>query len=223
MKFKSRILALCLVSWSVSALIPRGCSPLTARDIDGIVKGIVFDQSGAVAPGTTIRAKDTSTGLTLLGKTDANGAFRVVIHGGGRYEVAAELPGFFRETYTFTVITARETSVDFLLRVEPTHGYGDVIFVGLKPGDPYRLGHLQGQVIGGFGRGIEHARIVARDETTGTEYDTKTREDGTFSIEGLPEGRYDVRAEAERHDPEHLTAVIEYAVDAALRFDLTGW
>jgi hypothetical protein len=109
--------------------------------------------------------------------------------------------------------------VDFLLRAEPTHGYGDIIIVGRKPGEPY-TGFVQGQVIGNFGWGISHARVVARDELTGREHAIETRGDGTFLMDGLLAGRYDVRAEAAQYEPEHLTAVKEFAVNAALKFDL---
>jgi hypothetical protein len=182
-----------------------------------------MDQSGAGDHDVTISVKSTVTGLTRTAKTGPDGTYRIVVPGDERYEITADLPGFYRETCILTVLSARETSVDFLMRAEPTHGYGDVFIIGQKAGDPYSSGRIQGQVVGQFGRGISHARIVAKDEATGREYRAEAREDGTFLMVGLLEGRYDVNAEAERHEREHLTAVIEYAVDAALKFDLIGW
>jgi hypothetical protein len=222
MRLASQILVLLLVSLSIGTTAPLSCSLLFAQDSNATIKGAALDESGAVAPGTTISVKNTMTGITSVGKTGPDGAYRIIVPGNNRYEIVADLRGFFRETCVIWVLSARETSVDFLLRAEPTHGYGDVIIVGQKPGEPYMVGSIQGQVIGEFGRGVSHARVVARDEATRREYAAEAREDGTFFIRRLPEGRYDVKAGAQRYKPEHLTAVIEYAVNAALKFDLIG-
>jgi hypothetical protein len=219
----SRILALSLLSLSISALRPCGCPCLFALDSDGVVKGVVMDQSGAGDHDVTITVKSTVTGVTTTTKTRPDGTYRIAVRGDERYEIIADLRGFFRESYILTVFSRRETSVDFLLRAEPTHGYGDVVIVGQQPGDLYESGCIQGQVIGQFGRGISNAWILAKDEATGREYRAKAREDGTFLITNVREGRYDVKAAADNHEVEHLTAVIEYAVNAALKFDLVGW
>jgi hypothetical protein len=220
---RSRILAFILLALSITALTPLGFTPLFALDSDGVIKGVVMDHSGAGDQDVTIRIKSTATGLTSTTKTGIDGTYRIAVQGDQRYEIIADLPGFFRESCILSVLSGREASLDFLLRAEPTHGYGDVVIVGQRPGHPYRFGSIQGQVIGQFGGGISNARIVAKDEATGREYRVSAGEDGTFLITGLPKGRFDVKAEAENHEPEHLTAVIEYAVDAALKFDLVGW
>ena len=208
------------VALIIAAMAPLNCAPLYAIDSQGVVKGAVLDVSGAVAAKATISVKNNKTGVTITAKTGPDGTYRIVVEGNNRYEIVAELPGFFRETSVFWVLSTRETSLDFLLRLEPTHGYGDVFIIGQKPGAPYMAGSIHGQVIGPFGSAVSHARVVAMDEGTRREHSVETRNDGTFNIDHLPEGRYDVKVEVEGYEPEHLTAVIEYAVDAALKFDL---
>src|ERR1035438_547931 len=94
----SRIFALTLLSLSITATAPWGCSPLFALDSDGAVKGVVMDQSGAGDHDVTISVKSTVTGLTRTVKTGPDGTYRIVVHGDERYEIVADFPGFFRET-----------------------------------------------------------------------------------------------------------------------------
>jgi len=220
MRSASQIAVLGLVALTIAATAPSDFVPLFAQDSKGAIKGVVIDVSGAVAPGVTISVKNTRTGIKYTATTGSDGTYRIVVPDNNRYEVVADLPGFFRETRVLWVPYSKEVSTDFVLRPEPTHGYGDVIYEGQKPGEPYKFGRIQGQVIGEFGSGVSHARVVVRDEGTGWEHAVETREDGTFILVGLAEGRYDVKAEGQGYEPEHLTAVIEYAVDAALKFEL---
>ena len=220
MKSALRIAILKLAALTIAATGALGHIPLLAQDSKGAVKGVVFDVTGAVAPHATITVKNTRTGDNEAATTQSDGTYRIVVPRNNRYEIVAELPGFFRETCVLWVPYNSEVSMDFVLRGAPTHGYGDVFVVGYKRGEPYTFGRIQGQVIGEFGGPVSRARVVVRNEGTGWERAVETRKDGTFIIVRLPEGRYDVKAEAEGYEPEHLTAVIEYAVDAALKFEL---
>jgi outer membrane receptor protein involved in Fe transport len=81
------------------------------------IMGVVKDQSGAVIPGTTVSARNQSTGLIRTEVTDASGAYRLVALPPGSYTVAVELQGFNTETRRDIVLSIDQTaSLDFTLK-----------------------------------------------------------------------------------------------------------
>lgn len=85
------------------ALLPASVS---AQVETAIVIGTVTDTQGAILPGVTITAKNTDTGFTRSGVSDAEGRYRIAAIPPGRYELTAELTGFsvaVRRGLTLTV------------------------------------------------------------------------------------------------------------------------
>src|SRR4051794_20063190 len=55
---------------------------------------------------------------------------------------------------------------------------------------------ITGRVTDPTGAGVVGAAVVARDEQRGTEWPTKTNEEGIFAFPRIPVGTYEVRVEA---------------------------
>ena len=58
-------------------------------------------------------------------------------------------------------------------------------------------GEIAGTVVDPSGASINNAGVTAKDVRRGTSWTTKTNESGTFRIEKLPAGRYEVKVEAQ--------------------------
>ena len=67
---------------------------LNAQDPTGTIEGQVFDKSGAVIPGASVRVTQVSTGVSHAQVTDASGTFSFPFLPIGSYEVAVEAKGF---------------------------------------------------------------------------------------------------------------------------------
>jgi len=194
-------------------------APLLAGQIGGTLRGRVFDVSGAVAPKATIMVLNSRTGSTLTTSTRDDGSYSLNVINTGRYEVTCELPGFWPESRILWLASSGEVETDFVLRPAATHGRGDVIIVGLKPGEP--PGEIRGLVLReGLGWPIGKANVTARHLRTGGTRSVKTAPDGTFLINHLVEGKYELKAEAENRLPEYRSATVEYAVQPDVTFRL---
>lgn len=68
--------------------------PVAAQTGGGNVEGRVVDESGAVLPGVTVTATNTSTGLSRQDVTGGDGSFRLASLPVGSYTVVFELAGF---------------------------------------------------------------------------------------------------------------------------------
>jgi hypothetical protein len=97
---------------SVSAVFPQ--SQMSSGDI----KGTVTDAQGGTLAGTTIRLKNTETGLTKQSVADSSGDWHFFAVPPGPYEVRAEQPGFVTVTRVPIHVTVGATvDVDFRLEV----------------------------------------------------------------------------------------------------------
>lgn len=64
------------------------------QTINGIISGIVVDETGAVVPGASVTARNPQTGFTRTVTTDGDGSFRIVGLPVASYNVRVEKQGF---------------------------------------------------------------------------------------------------------------------------------
>src|SRR2546425_11286087 len=80
--------------------------------------GTVADSTGAVLPGVSITATNNGTGIVSTLLTNEAGAYTIQALLPGRYTVAAELPGFQKQTYQNTQLgNAVTVRLNFALQV----------------------------------------------------------------------------------------------------------
>src|SRR5689334_5805265 len=80
--------------------------------------GTVADLSGAVLPGVTITATNTSTNVATTAVTNESGAYTILGLIPGTYTVSGELPGFQKPTYQGVVLgNAVTVRLNFTLQV----------------------------------------------------------------------------------------------------------
>lgn len=75
-------------------LLMSAAVPLLAQTSTGTILGIVRDSSGAVVPGTTVRAVEISTSVTRSSVSSDLGYFEILFLPPGLYRIEAEKPGF---------------------------------------------------------------------------------------------------------------------------------
>src|ERR1019366_10396149 len=68
--------------------------PVAAQLATGTILGTVTDTSGAVVPGTTVRATNVGTGATQSATSDAQGRYQIPDLAIGGYDVQTEKTGF---------------------------------------------------------------------------------------------------------------------------------
>ena len=83
----------------------------------GSVAGIVKDQSGAVVPGATVTATNTSTQLTRTAKTGSNGGYNFTALPPGTYDVSANAANFTPTKQRIEVTVGSSSSLDLTLGV----------------------------------------------------------------------------------------------------------
>lgn len=88
-----------------------------AQTITATIEGKVFDTTGAVLPGATVIATNSSTGLSRSDITGQDGSYRIALLPVGDYVLAAELAGFKREVRKVTLQVGQAATVDFTLSV----------------------------------------------------------------------------------------------------------
>jgi iron complex outermembrane receptor protein len=89
-----------------------------AMAAQGSLRGTVRDESGAVLPGANVTVRSVEGGLSRTITTDARGGYEIGIDR-GRYEVAAELPGFRARPEQISVADDESRTLDFTLQVAP--------------------------------------------------------------------------------------------------------
>jgi hypothetical protein len=88
--------------------------PVFAQDTSGKIVGTVSDPSGGVVAGATVTVTNTGTGVSRQTSTDSKGYYQVLELPIGRYEVAAEAPGFSRK-----LVSARNSlEINQTLRID---------------------------------------------------------------------------------------------------------
>jgi outer membrane receptor protein involved in Fe transport len=81
--------------FALAALVAASsAAPARAQSATGSIEGSIVDQTGAVMPGVTVTAVQSTTGLTRTTVSDDNGLFRLLLLPVGIYDVSADLSGF---------------------------------------------------------------------------------------------------------------------------------
>jgi hypothetical protein len=105
----------CLVSVLMSCLL---VTLSFGQANNATLTGTVADATGAVLPGVSITATNTATGVVTTQVTNEAGAYTIQSRLPGRYTVAAELPGFQKQTYQNTQLgNAVTVRLNFALQV----------------------------------------------------------------------------------------------------------
>lgn len=92
MKVQVKLLAMCLLLVAGVFFLPYRA---ISQSVNAAVHGAVTDATGAVVPGATVTALNTSTGISTIGKTDGSGYYifpSLVI--GGPYTISVSKDGF---------------------------------------------------------------------------------------------------------------------------------
>ncbi len=84
-------------------------TPARAQSATGSIEGSIVDQTGAVMPGVTVTAVQTSTGITRTTVSDDNGLFRLLLLPVGVYDVTADLSGFNSRKLPELTVTVGQT------------------------------------------------------------------------------------------------------------------
>ena len=85
-------LRLCFAALLACTSLPIGV--VTAQETRGSIVGRVIDATEAAIPGVTVRATNTATNVSLLGESNATGAYEIPYVLPGVYRLSAELKGF---------------------------------------------------------------------------------------------------------------------------------
>ena len=80
-------------SWVVVVTM-LACAPARGQSVFGAIHGVVRDQSGAAAPGATVRARELNTNAAMTRTSAGDGSFEFVNLNSGIYELSAEKAGF---------------------------------------------------------------------------------------------------------------------------------
>jgi outer membrane receptor protein involved in Fe transport len=104
-----------LGAWLLALI--TAATPAVAQEQRGAIEGVVLDASGAVVPGATIEARNTS-GLAQNAVSDQDGHYNFPALPGGNYTVTGSLTGFTSVKVTDVRLAVGQTlKVDLTLRV----------------------------------------------------------------------------------------------------------
>ena len=109
----------CLAGPFLAVLLVTCPNPARGGDADtGSIDGRVVDESKAAAPGSTVTAKNSATGLTRTTVSSAIGTYHVAALPAGSYDVTVELAGFTPQVSKgVRVRVGTATNLDFTMRV----------------------------------------------------------------------------------------------------------
>ena len=96
------------------------------------VIGNIKDNTGGLAPGVTVTARNVETGLTRAAVTDGKGDYRLPALPPGRYTLTAELSGFSTETRSDIVLVIDQTAT-INLTLQPAAIQESVTVTGDSP------------------------------------------------------------------------------------------
>jgi hypothetical protein len=103
-----------LVGWVLLA------TAVCSAQFNSNLQGVVQDPSGSLVPGASIRLQNVQTGIRLETKTNDSGFYRFSSLAPGKYEVAAEAPGFREKIIEVELTTGQSRDVNFSLEVAVT-------------------------------------------------------------------------------------------------------
>jgi hypothetical protein len=102
----------------IASLLLLTAFSVVAQEQTGSIEGTVKDASGAVLPGVTVEANNTSRGGTFTEVTNAEGVYRMPSLPPGRYTVTATLSGFNPSAVgNVNLVLGQILKVDHTLRV----------------------------------------------------------------------------------------------------------
>ena len=94
------------------------CLPAFGQQDQGTVTGTVTDSTGAVIPGASVNARETSTNVTLVASTNEGGVYVVGPLKIGTYEISVETDGFKKSVRAGVEIHGGDRlGIDFQLEV----------------------------------------------------------------------------------------------------------
>src|SRR5580698_3502303 len=108
--------------YSAAVLVALWCfaagAPLRAQTGFGQISGSVTDNTKAVVPGVSVKARNIDTNVATETVTSSDGIFNILSLVPGNYEVTAEKSGFDKsQTNHVTVSAGETTTVDAVLKV----------------------------------------------------------------------------------------------------------
>jgi hypothetical protein len=152
------------------------------RQHSALVSGSVSDRSGRpVAKGTSVLWKDGRGTQHPFN----DGRYTIAVNNAGKYRIDVKGPGFAKASHELQIEEGKVYRRDFTL----------------APG-----GSIKGKVVDGGGRALLEGDVFYRDGNTsfGVPLDT----DGTYRIEGLAPGQYNVSVTAGEKSASHQVEVV---------------
>ncbi len=171
--------------WGEGRLDAFAAVDLSPRGPTGLLEGLVTDTFASPLGGATVQAVGPSSRTTL---TDAAGQYSFLLPV-GTYDVIASLFGFLTETVMGVIVSEGQTTIqDIVLTPAPSHA-------------------VSGTVSDNSGEPVPNATVTI----LGTPIPPATTDaNGFYSFASVPEGIYDVRAEAGGcNDPQTQTLVVD--------------
>src|SRR5437867_7518965 len=115
--YRMKHLRMWLICLPVTFVLISGGAVYAQRDT-GTIVGTVTDQSGAVVPGVTVTIRNVETNAVFNTVSDATGNYAAPLLKPGTYDVAAELPGFKKQSKNGIELKLQDRlKVDFTLEV----------------------------------------------------------------------------------------------------------
>ncbi len=182
----------------------------------GAIEGKVVDTQGNPLEGITVRAQiGLQVGQNLFGTgvSQRDGFYTIIGLNAGVYDLDASVPGYQATRLLATTIhgsqyppynalTYKATNLDFrMTKLEPGAISGKVTELdGVTP--------IVGATVKAELVGDEQGNPIPPPKGIPTVYTTTTKANGTYRLEGLPNGTYNVTASAPRHTSVTRTGVV---------------
>ncbi len=165
-----------------------------AQDLDNVtISGRVFDQNGAVIPGSTLMAVLVKTGVTRLTKTDDTGRYRLSQLEPGVYALRVSADGFAaQEKQDLNTIAGQNVKLDITLK--PREAVADPVVVTINNAPAVDTTR---SVVGG---------TLVTDEVESLPIATRSPLDLIFTLGGITEEPLSTRELAEDRDANQSSA-----------------
>ena len=182
----------------------------------GAIEGKVVDTQGNPLEGITVRAQlglQVGQNLFGTGMSLRDGSYTVIGLNTGVYDLDASVPGYQAtrilrttvhgsQTEPNNALTFKATNLDFrMTKLEPGAISGKVTELdGVTP--------IVGATVKAELVGDEQGNPIPPPKGIPTVYTTTTKADGSYRLEGLPNGTYNITASAPRHTSVTRTGVV---------------
>jgi hypothetical protein len=188
---KRAVTAISMAVWMALFAIPTGVTgqnsrPLSSSETTSSGIGlIVLDPSGAAVPKARVIIADAQKEEIANGLTDRWGKFSVSQVPPGAYKLTVRFTGFRTHSSTLLVQEHAVAELSVTLPIEPTPDivrHGDLVLALVVKDES--------------GAVIPKAEITVTQKETGSRFDGKTNDAGTYRISDLAPGDYVVAAKA---------------------------